>query len=200
MGRRYRSRMPKFPGSSKSIYTMVSLMIGLAFLQAALEILQKFFGEVVLLLAIGSVVYLFYRRQKMIRRLAVRKLALLTPRAFEHYWGDFFRVQGYKATVTPESGDQGADVIIEKDGIKTAIQAKKYKGAVGNSAVQEVVASKAYYGCQRAMVITIGKYTSAAKELARVNGVELWDKHRVEAELSKLSVCVENQCDLEEQI
>ncbi|MFH0798529.1 MAG: restriction endonuclease, partial [Candidatus Woesearchaeota archaeon] len=68
------------------------------------------------------------------------------------------------------------DLIIEKNGISTAIQTKKYSGSVGNTAVQEVVASMKYYDCDKAMVITTGNFTKGAFELAGRNGVQLIDK------------------------
>jgi len=52
---------------------------------------------------------------------------------------------GYNVLKTPYSKDQGADLILERFEEMTVVQAKRYKGNVGNSAVQEVVASKAYY-------------------------------------------------------
>ena len=83
---------------------------------------------------------------------------------------------GYKVKVTKKSGDQGADLIVEKEGVSTAIQTKKYAGNVGNTAVQEVVASMKYYDCDKAMVITTGKFTKGAFELASRNGIQLIDK------------------------
>jgi hypothetical protein len=45
------------------------------------------------------------------------------------------------------------------------------------------VASRAKYGCTRALVATNALFTAAAVELAEVNGVELWDRHRLAEEL-----------------
>lgn len=43
---------------------------------------------------------------------------------------------GYDVQNTPLSGDQGADLILEKFGEKTIVQAKRYQGNVTNRAVQ----------------------------------------------------------------
>ncbi len=78
--------------------------------------------------------------------------------------------------VTKSSGDQGADVIAYKDGVKYAIQCKKYTQAVGNSAVQEAIGSKSIYDCHVAVVMTNNYFTKSAKELAQKNLVLLWDR------------------------
>jgi restriction system protein len=56
------------------------------------------------------------------------------------------------------------------------IQAKRYSKPVGNKAVQEVIAAKAYYRCDEALVISNNSYTKSAKDLAQKVGVSLWSK------------------------
>jgi len=108
-------------------------------------------------------------------KLSVEEIEHLDGFEFEELIGDLFRKAGYKVRVTKKSGDQGADIIVEKDGISTAIQTKKYNGSVGNKAVQEIVASVKYYDCDKAMVITTGDFTKSAYELAAINRVKLID-------------------------
>lgn len=55
---------------------------------------------------------------------------------------------------TPVTGDQGADLIASKDGRIIAIQAKRYTGPVGNSAIQEIVAALRFYKADEGWVIT----------------------------------------------
>lgn len=73
------------------------------------------------------------------------------------------------------SRDQGADLIVSKGGGRTVIQAKFHNGRVSNKAVQEVVAARAHYGAEKAMVVTNSSFTKSAIELALSNDVELWD-------------------------
>lgn len=110
------------------------------------------------------------------KRISVEEIEHLDGFQFESLLDELFRKAGYKVNVTKKSGDQGADLIVEKDGVSTAIQAKKYAGNVGNTAVQEVVAAMKYYDCDKSMVITTGKFTKGAFELAGRNGVQLIDK------------------------
>ena len=110
------------------------------------------------------------------KRITVDEIEQMDGFEFEKLIGDLFRKAGYKVTVTKKSRDQGADLIVERNGIATAIQTKKYTGSVGNTAVQEVVAAIKFYDCYRAMVITTGTFTKGAFELASRNGVQLIDK------------------------
>ena len=61
----------------------------------------------------------------------------------------------------------------ENDGRKVAVQCKKSSSAVGNKAVQEVVAGQKFYSAQDAAVVSDANFTRPAKELANVNSVKL---------------------------
>lgn len=97
----------------------------------------------------------------------------MSPIDFEHFCANELNKQGWKAQVTKASGDQGVDVIAEKNNIRIVMQCKKYAKTVGNKAVQEIVAGKIYEHAQVACVITNSSYTKSAKELADINGVHL---------------------------
>jgi len=70
-------------------------------------------------------------------------------------------------------------LVVRKDGSRIAVQAKRSSKNVGVKAVQEAVASKGYYDADSAMVVTNRYYTVQAKELARKNGVSLWDRDKL---------------------
>jgi HJR/Mrr/RecB family endonuclease len=107
---------------------------------------------------------------------------------FENLLKKLFEKMGYKVIHTSLSSDQGADLVIEKFGEKIVIQAKNWTGNVGNSAIQEVVASIKHYNAQRSMVITSSDFTSSAIDLARSNNVELWDGIKLSKVLDDNSV------------
>ena len=92
---------------------------------------------------------------------------------FEYFLAGLYRSQGFKAEVTPTSGDYGADLILSKEGQRIAVQAKRYMGSVGVSAVQEALSGQAYYQCQESWVITTGTFTANALELAKKSGVKM---------------------------
>lgn len=107
-------------------------------------------------------------------------MAKMNGLRFEDYCADILRRNGYKhVQVTRSSGDQGVDVLASRKGKKYAVQCKYYSGAVGNKAVQEVMAGQVYYNCDAAIVMTNSTFTKSAKELAEKAGVELWDRIKV---------------------
>lgn len=95
----------------------------------------------------------------------------LSGAEFERWLEEFFRRLGFRVERTPYRGDFGADLIITWNGIKTAVQAKSGHQNVGVAAVQQIVAAKAFYDCERAMVVTNKYFTSQALILAEANGV-----------------------------
>jgi len=95
---------------------------------------------------------------------------------FETYLANLLKTLGFEDIAgTPTSGDQGADLLARKDGRKIAIQAKRYKGSVGNGAVQEIVGALRFYKADEGWVITSGTFTPSARTLAQANSVRLVD-------------------------
>lgn len=92
---------------------------------------------------------------------------------YEHYVAKLFQESGWQAKVTQGSGDQGADVLANKDGISMAVQCKKYSKPVGNKAVQEVASAKGFYKTNLAIVVTNNDYTPSAKALAKELNIAL---------------------------
>ena len=100
---------------------------------------------------------------------------------FENYCADLLRKNGFaNVSVTPGSGDQGVDVIAEKDGVRYAVQCKCYSSALGNAPVQEVCAGKSMYNCHVGVVMTNNYFTAGARQLAEKNGILLWDRDKLQ--------------------
>jgi restriction system protein len=128
-----------------------------------------------------AVYLLFFSFIKGIKRrglasTAARKVDRMTGEEFEKYLKARYELKGYRVTLTPKSGDYGADLICRKGGERLAVQAKRYKGKVGVAAVQQAAAAKDYYRCNKAAVATNSYYTAAAKKLAGRIGVQLIDR------------------------
>lgn len=136
------------------------------------------------IIALAKLSYRIYEKQKLAKS-GIYEIDQMTGKTFEKYLEVLFERLGYKVERTGYIGDYGADLVTTKDGVKTIIQAKRFKGKVGIKAVQEAVAAKGYYGCTKAMVVTNSFYTKQAIELAKVNDVALWNrKNLVNALLS----------------
>lgn len=122
----------------------------------------------------GDLLREFYRYQ--ISQYDFKRIDRMSGREFEAFLYKLFKSIGYRTTNLKDTGDFGADLVIYVDGRKTVVQAKRYSKNVSLGAVQEIVASKAYYDGADAMVVTNSYFTRSAQELARVNDVILWDR------------------------
>lgn len=83
---------------------------------------------------------------------------------------------GYEVQQIGATGDQGADILANKDGLSYAVQCKDYSGNVGNAAVQQSLSAKLHYKSDYAVVCTNNGYTKSARELAASTGVILVTK------------------------
>lgn len=117
--------------------------------------------------------------KKDFKSTSINEVDLMTGIEFEHFVGSLLKKMGYNAKVTKASGDQGADLIANKNNQMTVIQAKCYSGSVSNKAVQEVAASIKHYNADGGMVITNSTFTRSAIELADSNNIRLVDRNRL---------------------
>lgn len=113
---------------------------------------------------------------KDVDQVTIDDIDLMGGHDFEVFVDKLFENMGYQTSQTKATGDQGIDIIAEKNGRKYGIQTKCYSGKVSNSAIQEVVAGLRYYKLDRGIVVTNNYFTESARELAQSNGVILWDK------------------------
>jgi restriction system protein len=97
----------------------------------------------------------------------------LSPAAFEAHCAQRLAAQGWSARTTAMTGDQGADIIAEKGGVRLIVQCKLLRRPVGNKAVQEAHAAKAHFGARHAAVVTNADFARAARDLAKTTGVVL---------------------------
>ncbi|HSY27818.1 MAG TPA: restriction endonuclease, partial [Burkholderiaceae bacterium] len=104
----------------------------------------------------------------------------ITPIEYEQYVADTLRGIGWQTKLTKGSGDQGIDVIAEMRNTKVVIQCKLYSSAVGNAAVQEAIAGKAFEDAAHAAVVSNSPYTPLAKQLASSANVFLLHHDQLE--------------------
>ena len=105
------------------------------------------------------------------------RIDMFTGVQFEQYIITLLKKEGYfNIESTKASGDYGVDITAQKDGLKCAIQCKRYHNNVPIKAIQEIKSGKTYYKCDKAMVITNSYYTQNAKNLASSIGVQLFDR------------------------
>jgi restriction system protein len=127
------------------------------------------------LVLIGRLVFYLLEQQKLAKS-GIVDIDKMDGKTFEKYLKVFFEKLGYQVEQTSYIRDYGTDLVATNNGIRTVIQAKRYKSKVGIKSVQEAVASKGYYKCDKAMVVTNSSFTNQARTLASRNKVELWDR------------------------
>lgn len=140
---------------------------------------------IVIALVIGIKHLLRRIKKNRYLRSPLAKIDQMSGEEFERYLAAHFENLGYKVKLTPQMNDYGADLVCyDKVNKETLIiQAKRYKGIVGNAAVQEIVAAKGYYNATKCMVVTNSFYSENAKNLAKANDVELWDRNNINEKL-----------------
>ena len=126
------------------------------------------------------------KQKRKITKYTIDDIDLMSGTEFEDFVALLFKKMGYSSQVTKQSGDQGLDVIAVKNGTKIGIQAKCYSNTVGNAAIQEAVAGKSFYNCDKVLVITNNYFTTAAIELAQANNVILWNRDMLKEKIKEL--------------
>ncbi len=121
------------------------------------------------------------RKRQAFRALQIAHIDAMTGEEFEEYVAELLRFQGYKVRMTPRSGDYGVDIVASKDGLKTAVQIKRYSKKLDQKPIREAVTGMTVrqYGCTNAMVVTNSTFTKAAEFLAKESGCELVDREKL---------------------
>ena len=114
------------------------------------------------------------------------------PIEYENFIAEKFRDLSWEVNTTKVTGDQGADLICQKDGWWLVVQCKLYSQPVGNKAVQEIYAAKEHYSANFAAVVTNTTYTESAKELSQSVGVFLLNERDIRWFDSRLFEMIED--------
>jgi restriction system protein len=122
-------------------------------------------------------------RKRRLARSGIDDIDRVDGLTFEQYLRTAFLRLGYDVEISRYRGDDGADLVVRKDGRTIAVQASRYSRNVGVKAVLAALAAKGHYDADAAMVVTNRFYTTDAKVLARTNDVILWDRERLTSAL-----------------
>ena len=105
--------------------------------------------------------------------------------AFNDYIIKLYRAMDYNCKNLPTSGDRGADIFAEKDGVCYVIQTKRWKNKVGSSTIQKIVGAKAWYNADKAICVTNSSFTKPARQWQN-RGVELINGRRLDQMIIEL--------------
>lgn len=108
-----------------------------------------------------------------------QNLMELTPFEFENLISNLFQKMGLETRQTQSSRDGGVDCVAYDPrpifGGKVIIQAKRYKGTVGVSAVRDLFGTLQNEGASKGILVTTSGYGKAAYEFADGKPIELLD-------------------------
>ena len=108
----------------------------------------------------------------------------MTGPQFEHYVADLMRRSGFRAVrVTGRAADLGADILATSaDGRRVVVQCKRYAGSVGSPHVQRLNGTAwTIHGAEVTMLVTTGRLTAHARQLAGRCGIVLVDRDSLAA-------------------
>jgi HJR/Mrr/RecB family endonuclease len=110
------------------------------------------------------------RRRRLALRSRITELDALDDRDFLLRIEAVFWRLGYRVQSRPNDASRGADLILAKGGVTTAVRAR------GQNAIAEVAAARERYRCQGALAVTNGSFGGRARREAQKLGVELWER------------------------
>ena len=125
------------------------------------------------------------RRDRVFHGATLRSIDAMDGTQFEEFLAVLFMHLGYRVEHVGMSHDFGADLVLTSSRQRIVVQAKRYSGNVGISAVQEALGAVQYYRGTRGMVVASSGFTESARELATRSGVELWDRQRLAAAMAR---------------
>jgi hypothetical protein len=79
--------------------------------------------------------------------------------AFETSLGKLYSSMGYSVRQTKGSGDEGIDLVLEKDGTKTVVQCKGHQKPVGVGVVRDLYGAMMHFGAERAILACPAGFT-----------------------------------------
>lgn len=170
---------PKLPGTSVYlIYLLIELFAAL-YIQKRIVLDPMWYAWNMVYATAAYImfrIFLLLIRRARLAGSSLRKIDKMTGEELEAYLGLLYDRKGYKVRYTPASTDYGADLLLKKKGVRTVVQAKRYKNPVGEASVQQALSGKGYYDADQCVVITNSYFTPAAEALAERTGVTLIDR------------------------
>ncbi len=128
------------------------------------------------------------RAEQRLAESGIHQVDRMSGVEFEQFARAHFQRKGYRVKQTPKTSDYGADLVLQKDGRKVVVQAKRWDGIVGIKSVQEVLGAMNYYDAHKGIVLTNSDFTESAYRLAKKSPVELWHRQKLTDELMSSGV------------
>lgn len=174
-----RKETQKLPATSVYLIYLIAELLLALYIQGRIVLELRWYGLNFIYATIVFILLkllIYWLKQLRLAGSSLRKIDKMTGEEFEAYLGLLYDRKGYKVRYTPDSTDFGADLLLKKKGVRTVVQAKRYKNPVGEASVQQALSGKGYYDADQCVVITNSYFTPAAEALAERTGVTLIDR------------------------
>jgi hypothetical protein len=96
--------------------------------------------------------------------------------AFEEAVAELLELLGAEDVKRMPRFDRGADIVAVRDGVRTAVQVKRWTNAVDVAAVRQLVDGMRHYDCPAGLLVTNSFLTERALDSARAWDIEVWDR------------------------
>lgn len=118
------------------------------------------------------------KQARLERRISLdRELGSLSPEEFEAFVAALFERDGWRASLTAQSGDMGIDINLTRrsDGRRAVVQCKRYRGTVGQPVIRDLFGTMTHEGVDDGYVVTTGHFSSAAVSFSQGKSIQLID-------------------------
>lgn len=128
------------------------------------------------------------RKRRILFESGIDKVDDMSGIIFEEFLLEHFKHLNYTGYLTSRAENYGADLVLQKDGIKVVVQAKRWKNNIGLEAIQQVIVAIKHFNANKGIVVTNSSFAKSAQELAYSKGIELWDRTKLIEVMDKSKV------------
>lgn len=126
-------------------------------------------------LAVAEIGMTVHRRQRA-RASGIDRVDRMDGASFEALLVRLFRGLEYEVLESSHIGDEGVDLVVVKDGERTAVHAAHAGGRAGVTAVHQADANREAHACGTAIAISNRDFTLGARRVARSAHVTIWGR------------------------
>jgi len=107
------------------------------------------------------------------------RIDAMEGREFEAAVAELLEILGYEDVEKTSYFDNGADVLAVKDGVRVAVQVKRWSNPVGVDAVRQLIDGIKRYACDRGLLVTNSYLTEEATRSVEAWDIEVWDRAKL---------------------
>ena len=179
----FASPLGRHPAGTVAMVGAVLLVFGAVFAQVGVALVLV--GAAALIIAgVAGLGSRGTKEREAYQRSGMTAVDAMSGRQFEILLAHFFANKGYRVARIGGRGEFGADLLLHDAHGRMIVQAWHRNGLVRHDAVQQAIAAMARYRAARALVVTSSDYSQHAVTEANSNGVTLWNRAILAAELT----------------